>query len=189
MTNYNTLYTVTVFSENRVGIIHKLSIIYTRRKINIETISASPSSIKGISKITVTAYCSKDDIVKIVQQIENIIEVIKAFYYTDDEIVYQEIALYKVPTIKLLEEPNLESIIRKHNARILEITHEYTIVEKTGHYDETEALFYEFKKYGIRQFARSGRVAVTRSPLEYVTMYLDNEEKNRRPAEVWSSRE
>ena len=93
MTNYNTLYTVTVFSENRVGIIHKLSIIYTRRKINIETISASPSSIKGISKITVTAYCSKDDIVKIVQQIENIIEVIKVFYYTDDEIVYQEIAL------------------------------------------------------------------------------------------------
>ena len=189
MTNYNTLYTVTVFSENRVGIIHKLSIIYTRRKINIETISASPSSIKGISKITVTAYCSKDDIVKIVQQIENIIEVIKAFYYTDDEIVYQEIALYKLPTIKLLEEPNLESIIRKHNARILEITHEYTIVEKTGHYDETESLFYEFKKYGIRQFARSGRVAVTRSPFEYVSMYLDNEEKNRRPTDVWSNRE
>ena len=175
MTNYNTLYTVTVFSENRVGIIHKLSIIYTRLKINIETISASPSSIKGISKITVTAYCSKDDIVKIVQQIENIIEVIKAFYYTDDEIVYQEIALYKVPTIKLLEEPNLESIIRKHNARILEITH--------------ESLFYEFKKYGIRQFARSGRVAVTRSPFEYVSMYLDNEEKNRRPTDVWSNRE
>ena len=172
MTNYNTLYTVTVFSENRVGIIHKLSIIYTRRKINIETISASPSSIKGVSKITVTAYCSKDDIIKIVQQIENIIEVLKAFYYTDDEIVYQEIALFKVPTEKLLAEKNLEAIIRRNNARILEITPTYTVVEKTGHSDETEALFNEFNVYGISQFVRSGRVAVTKSDIEYVSDFI-----------------
>ncbi len=189
MTNYNTLYTVTVFTENRVGILHKISIIYTRRKINVETISASPSSIKGVTKVTVTAYCDKENIIKIVQQIENIIDVLKAFYYTDEDIVYQEIALYKVPTVNLLEEPNLEAIIRKYNARILEITHEYTIVEKTGHYDETESLFQEFKKYGIRQFSRSGRVAITRSPNEYVSMYLEKEEKQRRPAEIWSNKE
>lgn len=189
MTNYNTLYTVTVFSENTVGILHKLSIIYTRRKINIETISSSPSSIKGISKTTITAFCSKDQIVKIVNQIENIIEVLKAFYYTDDEIVYQEIALYKVPTINLLEEPNLEAIIRRHNARILEMTHEYIVIEKAGHNDETEALFEEFQKYGIRQFARSGRVSITRSSIEFFSQYLKQVEAKRRPKDVWSERE
>lgn len=115
---------------------------------------------------------------KVVKQIEKRIDVLKSFLYTDEEIVYQEVALYKVPTDKLLDEKNLEVIIRNHNARILEITREYTIIEKTGHSDETEALFEELKRYDIRQFVRSGRVAVTKSPVEYVDRFI--EEQNRR---------
>ena len=88
---------------------------------------------------------------KVVKQIEKRIDVLKSFLYTDDEIVYQEIALYKVPTEQLLNEKNLEGIIRRHNARILEITKEYTVIEKSGHDDETEALFEELKNYDIRQ--------------------------------------
>lgn len=107
------------------------------------------------------------------QQIEKRIDVIKAFLHTDDEIVYQEVALYKVPTDKLLIESNLENIIRHHGARILDITPEYTILEKTGHNDETEALFEELKRYDIRQFVRSGRVTVTKSPIEHVSNYVE----------------
>ena len=118
---------------------------------------------------------------KVVKQIEKRIDVLKSFLYTDDEIVYQEIALYKVPTEQLLNEKNLEGIIRRHNARILEITKEYTVIEKSGHNDETEALFEELKNYDIRQFVRSGRVAITKSTQEYVTMFL--EEQARRRAE------
>lgn len=119
---------------------------------------------------------------KVVKQIEKRIDVLKSFLYTDDEIVYQEVALYKVPTDKLLDEKNLEIIIRNHNARILEITREYTVIEKTGHSDETEALFEELKRYDIRQFVRSGRVAVTKSPIEYVDRFI--EEQNRRKEEL-----
>ena len=97
---------------------------------------------------------------------------LRAYFYTDDEIVYQEIALFKVPTEKLLAEKNLEAIIRRNNARILEITPTYTVVEKTGHSDETEALFNEFNVYGISQFVRSGRVAVTKSDIEYVSDFI-----------------
>ena len=114
--------------------------------------------------------------------VEKRIGVLKSFFYTDDEIIYQEIALYKVPTEKLLEEPNLEKIIRKYNARILEMSRDYTILEKTGHPEETEALFEDLKSHDIRQFVRSGRVAITKSPEEYVTMFL--EEQARRRAEI-----
>ena len=189
MTISNTLYTVAVFSENRVGLLNQISIIFTRRKLNIETLTVSPSSIKGVHKFTITTYTDKQTIQKLVLQIEKRIDVLKAFYYTDDEIVFQEIALYKVPTINLIDEPNLESIIRRHNARILEIAREYTVIEKTGQSDEVEALFEELKKYDIRQFVRSGRVAITKSPAEYVTMFIEEQEKRRMPKEKWSDKE
>ena len=167
-----TLYTITVFTENRVGLLNQISIIFTRRKINIESLSVSPSSIKGVHKFTITAYTDLDTIQKLTKQIEKRIDVLRAYFYTDDDIVYQEIALFKVPTEKLLAEKNLEAIIRRNNARILEITPTYTVVEKTGHSDETEALFNEFNVYGISQFVRSGRVAVTKSDIEYVSDFI-----------------
>ena len=173
------LFTVTVFSENQVGLLNQISIIFTRRSLNIESLSVSPSSIEGIHKFTITTWSARVTMEKVVKQIEKRIDVLKSFLYTDDEIVYQEIALYKVPTEQLLNETNLEGIIRRHNARILEITKEYTVIEKSGHSDETEALFEELKHYDIRQFVRSGRVAITKSPEEYVTMFLEEQARRR----------
>jgi len=115
---------------------------------------------------------------KVVRQIEKRVDVIRACLYTDDDIVYQEVALYKVPTSNLLEAGNIEEIVRHHGARILEMTSEYTVFEKSGHPWETEALLDSLRSYGIRQFVRSGRVAVTKSPVEYIDLFL-NEQKLR----------
>ena len=173
------LYTVTIFSENRVGLLNQISIIYTRRKLNIESLSVSPSSRKGIHQFTITSYSDRETIEKLVKQVEKRIGVLKSFFYTDDEIIYQEIALYKVPTSKLIEEPNLEKIIRKYNARILEMSKDYTILEKTGHPEETESLFEDLKRHDIRQFVRSGRVAVTKDINEYVTMFIEERKQQK----------
>ncbi|MCH5227875.1 MAG: acetolactate synthase small subunit [Muribaculaceae bacterium] len=170
-------YTLAVFSENTVGIINLISIVYTRRSINIESIAASATAIPGVYKTTVLSYSDRETMEKVVSQIEKAIYVIKAYLFTDEEIVHQEVALYKVPTVKLMDEPQLEHIIRDHNARILEITHDYTVLEKTGHRDETEKLFQELKKYDIRQFVRSGRVCVTKDPVEHVNVYLTMRDK------------
>lgn len=172
-----TLYTVTVFTENRVGLLNQISILFTRRKLNIESLSVSPSSIKGIHKFTITTYSDVDTLVKLTKQIEKRIDILKAFFYTDDEIVYQEIALFKVPTDNILGEHSIESLVRKHSARILEITKEYIVIEKTGHSDETKTLFDELKPYGITQFVRSGRVAVTKSTQELVTQFIEEQEE------------
>lgn len=165
-------YTIAVFSENTVGILNLISIVFTRRSINIESISASATAVPGIYKTTVLAHSDRETIEKVIAQIEKAIFVVKAFLFTDDEIIHQEVALYKVPTRNLMGEENLEKIIRKYNARILDITEDYTVIEKTGHTDETQSLFMELKKYEIRQFVRSGRVCVTKDPVEHVTEYL-----------------
>lgn len=163
---------MTVFSENTVGILNLISIVYTRRSINVESISASATSIPGIYKTTVLSHSDRSTMEKVVAQIEKAIYVVKAFLYTDDEIIHQEVALYKVPTQRLMEEKQLEKIIRTHNARVLDITPEFTVIEKTGHRNETETLFRELQKYDIRQFVRSGRVCVTKDTIEHVSEYL-----------------
>jgi acetolactate synthase-1/3 small subunit len=170
-------YTITAFSENQIGLLNRITIIFTRRRVNIETLTVSPSAIEGIHKFTIVVNERRDKVEKVVSQIEKLVEVLRAFYHLDEEIVYQEIALYKVPTESFLQSTALEDLIRKFNARILEVKPEYTILEKTGHECETQALFEQLKAFKIRQFTRSGRVAVTKLRKELLSNYLKELDK------------
>ena len=167
-----TTYTITAYSENQIGLLNRITIIFTRRQVNIETLTVSPSAIAGIHKFTIVVREEKAKVEKVVRQIEKLVEVLRAFYHPDEEVVFQEIALYKVPTEALLASTDLETIIRKHNARILEVMPEYTIIEKTGHEEETQSLFVELQQFKVRQFTRSGRVAVTKLKKELLSDYL-----------------
>ena len=171
-----TLYTVTVYSENQVGLLNQISIIFTRRQLNIESLSVSGSAIEGVHKFTITTYSDRETMEKLVKQIEKRIDVLRAFFYTDDEIIFQEVALYKVPTDKLLDDRSIEDLIRKHNARILEVNRTYTFIEKSGHPDETQSLFEELSRYDVMQFVRSGRVAITKSTVEHVSIFLQEQQ-------------
>ena len=174
------LYTITVYTENQVGLLNQISIIFTRRKLNIESLSVSASALEGVHKFTITSYCDRVTVEKVVQQIEKKIYVLKAFYYLDDEIVFQEVALYKVSTDKLLEDNRIEEIVRLYNARILEVNRTYTVIEKSGHTEETQRLFEELSKFDVLQFVRSGRVAITKSTVERVSIFIAQQEQRRR---------
>lgn len=165
-------YIITIFSENHIGLLTRITIVFTRRKVNIESLTVSESAIPGIFKFTVVVYANREQTIKMVGQIDKQIDVLKAFYHTNDEIIYQEIALYKVPINALYESNTVEKIVRKAGARILEITREYVVIEKTGHKDETQALFLELNQFKVMQFIRSGRVAITRDPIERLSEFL-----------------
>lgn len=169
-------FTITVFSENKTGLLSRIISVLTRRHINIESLTTSKASIKGIHRVTIAVILEEERVRKVVSQIDKQVDVIKAFYYDNSEIVYQEIALYKVPTKAFTNSNSLEKIIRKHNARILEIEPEYTVIEKTGHAEETEELLQEFEKIGIYEFVRSGRIAIVK-PMEMLNTYLKSIEK------------
>lgn len=163
---------ITVYSENHIGLLTRITIVFTRRKVNIESLTVSESAIPGVFKFTIVVNSTKEQIIKIVGQIEKQIDVLKAFYHTNEEMIYQEIALYKVPTEALYDSDTVEKIVRKAGARILEITREYVAIEKTGHKEETQALFEELRPFRVLQFIRSGRVAITRDPIERLSEFL-----------------
>ena len=177
--NTKKLYTVIIFSENTVGLLNQITIIFTRRQLNIETLSVSPSAIKGIHKVTITTYTDEEMIDKVVKQIDKRVDILKAYYNTDEEMVYQEIALYKLSTELFIKMGTVEALIRKYNARILEMNEDCVVLEKSGHYDETQALFNELSEtIGVLQFIRSGRVAITKSKVERLSdMLADMERK------------
>lgn len=166
-------YTITLFTENHTGLVARVVSIFTRRHINIESLTTSQSSLAGIHRFTVVVNVDEDMIQKLVAQLEKQVDVLKAFYYKPEEIVYQELALYKVPTHVFNHSDRVERLIRSHNARILMIEPEYVVIEKTGHEDETEALLHELRAFGIYEFVRSGRVAVAK-PMERLAKYLQS---------------
>ncbi|TVQ15701.1 MAG: acetolactate synthase small subunit [Bacteroidetes bacterium] len=171
-------FTLTVYSENVVGLLNQVTTVFTRRHINIESITASASAIEGIHKITIVIFSSLDQVEKLAGQIEKRIDVLKAYFFRTHEIVYQEIALYKVPTKSLLEGNQVEQLVRKHGARILEMTEEYVVIQKTGHKEETQDLFEKLHPYGLTQFTRSGRVAVNRLKKEPLNTWLKSLEED-----------
>jgi acetolactate synthase-1/3 small subunit len=165
-------FNITAYSENHIGLLNRITIIFTRRKVNIESLTVSESSIKGVSKFTIVVEASEELVKKIVGQIEKQVEVLKAYYHSNEEIIYQEVALYKVSTEALTASNQIEKLVRKHNARIMEITKEYTVIEKTGHAEETQEFFNELNEFNVLQFVRSGKVAITRSPIEHLSQFL-----------------
>ena len=170
-------FTLTVFSENRSGLLARIVGLITRRKINIETLTVSQSSIEGIHRFTIVLEISEEVVYKVVAQIDKQVDVLKAFYYRDDEMVHQEIALYKVPSDAMYNSDKVEDLIRKHNARVLSIESEYVVLEKTGHKEETEALLEDLRKIGgIYEFVRSGRIAIVK-PMERLNKYLKSMEE------------
>lgn len=168
-------FTIALFSENFTGMLNRIAIIFTRRKINIESITSSESEIKGIYRYTIVIQCDEEMVIKLVKQIEKQVEVIKAFYYKTPEIIHKEIALYKVHMGDHLDE--LEAIAKKHAAQILVEEDEFFVLEKTGFKQQTQDLLEELRPFGVIEFVRSGRVAISR-PMNHISDYFDENDNN-----------
>ena len=167
------LYTLIVHSENIAGLLNQITAVFTRRQINIESLNASASSIKGVHRYTITAWSDEDTMIKVTKQIEKKIDVLQAHYYLDNEIFMLEVALLKVSTPKLLDNPLISKTIRRYGARIMEANAVYAVVEKTGVTDEIIALRTELDTFDcVLQYVSSGRIAVTRDTAEHVNEYL-----------------
>ena len=142
-------FTISVYTENNVGLLHRLSAIFLKRHINIESFSTSESEIKDVFRFIIVVKMTKSGVEKVVKQIEKQVEVIKAFYHTDSETIFQESALYKMKSSSLFEERHIQNVIKDSNARIVTVNPEFFVIEKTGFRQDTEKLYKDLKSYGL----------------------------------------
>lgn len=176
MKTIDTTFTVSIFTENTIGMLNRITIIFTRRHLNIDSITASETEVKNVHRYTIVLRTNREQIDKVVGQIDKLIDVLKAFVHEDNEVVHQEIALYKIKTTEL-KSNNVEQVVRENSAKVLTVDPDFIVIEKTGHKEEIQVLFEKLKTFGILEFARSGRVAVTK-PMKDLTSYLKEFEKN-----------
>ena len=156
-------YTITVYTENQVGLLNRIAIIFSRRKINVESLNVSPSEVEGIHRFTIVINETEEVVRKLCRQIERQVEVLKAYYNTNEEIIWQEMALYKVPTDEVAEKMKVERLLREHGARAVVIRKDYTIFETTGQREETDKLVKVLEPFGLIEFVRSARVAIIKA--------------------------
>ncbi|MFI3323132.1 MAG: acetolactate synthase small subunit [Rikenellaceae bacterium] len=173
------LYTITIYTENQVGLLSQIALMFTRRKLNIENLSVSASAEPGVHKFTILLECSERSVKNVVSQIDKRVDVIRAFYYLDCDIFTQEIALYKVSTPVLMSKGGVSEIVNRFSVRILEFNEAYTIIEKSGSREKIQMLYDELSDYNMLQFSRSGRVSITRSKVEEVSLFLEEQEARR----------
>ena len=166
----NKLFTVSIYTENNIGLLNRISAIFQRRHINIESINSSISEIENVTKWIMVVELPEDQMKKIIGQIEKQIEVIKAFYHTEDETIYQESCIFKMKSDLLFDERQIQNIIKESNSRIVTVNKEFFVIEKSGRKEEIDLLHKELVVFGIMQFTRSGRIAVTKEPMEISKM-------------------
>lgn len=158
-------YTISIYSENNVGLLNRISAIFLKRHINIESLTTSLSEIPDVFRFVIVVMVTESQVQKLVQQIEKQVDVIKAFYHTDEETIFLETALYKVKTNFLFEERQIQNYIKESHASIVTVATEYFVIEKTGFRHETDKLREQLAPFGLLQFVRSGRISVSKAPM------------------------
>ncbi len=156
-------YTITVYTENQIGLINRIAILFSRRKINIESLNTSPSEVEGIHRFTIVINETEEVVRKLCRQLEKQVEILKAYFNTNDEIIWQELALYKVSTDAIAEKVKVERLLREYGARAVVIRKDYTVFETTGQREETDRLVEVLEPLGLIEFVRSARVAIIKA--------------------------
>lgn len=170
-------HTISIFTEDRIGLLNRITIIFTRQHINIQSITASESEVKGIYRYTIVVTVTKEMVEKLVKQIDKQIEVLKAFYHVNEEIISREIALFKISSEALNQNELFTKVVNENYAKIVSVSADYIVVEKTGDEKEILNLFISLEKFGMLEYARSGKVAVTK-PMKTLSTFLKEIENN-----------
>jgi acetolactate synthase I/III small subunit len=153
-------YTITVYTENQVGLLNRIAIIFSRRKINIDSLNTSPSEIESVHRFTIVINETVEVVRKVCRQIEKQVEVLKVYFNSNEEIIWQELALYKVPTDIIAAEVKVERLLSRFGAKAVVIRRDYTVFEVTGQREETDKFIKILEPYGLIEFVRSARVAI-----------------------------
>ncbi len=156
-------YTITVYTENQIGLLNRIAIIFSRRKINIESLNTSPSEVDSVHRFTIVIHETEEVVRKLCRQIEKQVEVLKAYYNTNDEIVWQELAMYKVPTDVIAEQVKVERLLSQHGAKAVVIRKDYTVFEVAGQREETDNFIKVLEPFGLIEFVRSARIAIIKN--------------------------
>ena len=154
--------TLIIFAKNKPGVLYRIADLFLRRKINIESLTMAETETAGLSRFTIRARADQPTTEKIVKQLYRIIEVVKVLSAKDSELLFKEIALVKVFAKNPQKRREIEELAYLFKASIEFVGSDFLVLEKTGSEEEIQSLISLLRPFGIQDFVRSGRIALSK---------------------------
>lgn len=167
-------YTFTIYAEDQIQLFQKITLIFSRKKIRIESFNFSCCEVDQISRFTIVVTETYEVVQNLVPQIEKIIEVYKCYCHTNEEIIWKQIALFKVPTITIYEE-NLSYFLKRADVTTVAIERDYTVFQATGNEKEINDLALKFSDFNLIEFVKSPRIALIKNSEGFAKELSDRE--------------
>jgi acetolactate synthase-1/3 small subunit len=168
-----TIYTISVFTENSPGVLHRINTIFTRRSVNIESLTVSETEKKGVSRFTIVVRTTQDMVTKVAKQIDRIIEVLDTYVSENKDLIFKEIAFFRVKTDSPQKRMELEELAHRYGAMATYASDSGLVIEKTGSEDEINSLYLLLEPFGIEEFIRSGRIALRKNPRTNHSLFVE----------------
>ena len=153
--------TLMALMEDKPGVLSRVVNLFRRRNYNIESLSVGHSEIPGISRMTVVVYANDAVTEQVIKQLYKLVNVTKISEITDDASIVRELALIKVHATSA-DRGEIKELVDIFRAQIIDVSLESMTIEVTGTEDKVDSLINMLKPFGIRELARTGRVAMTR---------------------------
>lgn len=154
-------HTIVALVEDRPGVLNRVSSLFRRRSFNIESIAVGHSELAGLSRMTIVVDGATTAVEQVRKQLDKLIEVVKVVDISDEPLVSRELALIKVRATSATRSEIIQ-IVDIFRANIVDVSSSSLIVEVTGDEDKIDSLYNLLKRFGVRELARTGRIALPR---------------------------
>ncbi|NLE07785.1 MAG: acetolactate synthase small subunit [Dehalococcoidales bacterium] len=154
-------HTLIALVENKPGVLNRISSLFRRRGFNIESIAVGKSELPDISRTTIVVDGTTTSVEQVRKQLDKIIDVVRVVELNDEETVSRELALIKVKATSSTRSEIIQ-IVAIFRANIVDVGIDTLTVEVTGDDNKIDSLIALLDGFGIRELARTGKIAMSR---------------------------
>ena len=163
-----TKHTLVALVEDKPGVLNRIASLFRRRGFNIESIAVGHSEIPHMSRMTIVVDGTTTSVEQVRKQLDKVIDVVRVSEISSDDMVNRELALIKVKATSTTRSEIMQ-IVDIFRANIVDVAADSVTVEVTGDEEKIDSLFNLLRGFGVKELARTGRIAMTRgvsSPLQ-----------------------
>ena len=155
------IHTISLLVANKPGVLVRVSLIFSRRGFNIESLVVSPALDGRFSRMTITAQGDKGTLEQIIKQAAKLVDVVAAHEHTDAHAVEKELALIKV-AVKDENRGELLQVISHFKGQTVDLAQNSLVIQLTGSTEKLDAAVEMLCSYGIIEIVRTGKIVMAR---------------------------
>ncbi|MFC1939490.1 acetolactate synthase small subunit [Chloroflexota bacterium] len=159
-----TKHTIVALVEDKPGVLNRMSSLFRRRGFNIESIAVGHSEVPHLSRMTIVVDGTTTSVEQVRKQLDKVIDVVRVSDITGDNIITRELALIKVKATSATRSEIMQ-IVDIFRANIVDVGSDSVTVEVTGDEEKINSLYSLLRGFGIKELARTGRIAMSRGTL------------------------